>query len=87
MKYYSLLIALASLLILSSCKKKNEKFSEKLRYESPAKDRFEVNITWTEGKLVNAQLIGKLGLSGQFKYNGRIKSFEIPESGVYEINH
>ena len=51
-----------------------------------ARGGFEVNMAWKEGQLVNAQLIGKPGSLGQFKYKGEIKSFEIPESGVYEIN-
>jgi alpha-L-fucosidase 2 len=51
-----------------------------------ARGGFEVNIAWKEGYLVNAQLFGKPGSLGQFKYKGEIKSFEIPESGVYEIN-
>lgn len=51
-----------------------------------ARGGFEVNITWKGGKLINAQLFGKSGTSGMFKYKGESKVFKIPESGVFEIN-
>jgi len=50
-----------------------------------ARGGFEVNIVWDEGELVNAQLIGKSGASGLFKYKRETKAFQIPESGVFEI--
>ena len=51
-----------------------------------ARGGFEVNMIWKEGKLVNAQLLGKNGTSGMFSYKGESKTFKIPESGIFKIN-
>ena len=50
-----------------------------------ARGGFEVNMAWKEGELVSAQISGKKGAVGSFKYQGAVNEFEIPENGVYEL--
>lgn len=50
-----------------------------------ARGNFEVNIAWKEGQLIYAQIIGKEGQRGKYKINGNIKEFQIPNSGIYNI--
>ncbi len=51
-----------------------------------ARGGFEVNVKWAEGKMVSAEIIGKEGAVGMFKYASEIKEFEITESGVFIVN-
>ncbi|MGM0573869.1 MAG: glycoside hydrolase family 95 protein, partial [Bacteroidota bacterium] len=50
-----------------------------------ARGGFEVNIEWSEGTLVNAEISGKAGEKGTVKYAEEITEFEIPESGLFKL--
>ncbi|NQU51440.1 MAG: glycoside hydrolase family 95 protein [Bacteroidetes bacterium] len=50
-----------------------------------ARGGFEVYMEWKEGKLIEAEIKGKSGSAGTFKYAGESKEFQIPENGVFKI--
>jgi alpha-L-fucosidase 2 len=48
-----------------------------------ARGGFEVSMEWQEGLLVKAEIAGKAGTKGTYKYAGETKEFEIPPGGIY----
>ncbi len=48
-----------------------------------ARGGFEVNMEWQEGLLVKAEIAGKAGTKGTYKYGGETKEFEIPSDGIF----
>jgi alpha-L-fucosidase 2 len=50
-----------------------------------ARGNFEVNIIWKEGKLIKAEIIGKKGIAGTYKYGDKTEEFIIPANGVFMV--
>jgi alpha-L-fucosidase 2 len=50
-----------------------------------ARGDFEVNIIWKEGKLLKAEIVGRDGRSGIYKYGKTTREFQIPANGVFEV--
>lgn len=50
-----------------------------------ARGGFEVNMKWDAGKLIFAEIIGKAGSSGIFKYAGKSKEFQISANGIFDV--
>ncbi|SMO51930.1 alpha-L-fucosidase 2 [Saccharicrinis carchari] len=50
-----------------------------------ARGGFEVKMEWKENKLFSAQISGKDGTTGTYKYQDTVKEFEIPENGIYTV--
>ena len=50
-----------------------------------ARGNFEISMDWKEGILVSAEINGKAGSQGIYKYQDIVKEFSIPDSGVYRI--
>ena len=48
-----------------------------------ARGGFEVNMEWQEGLLVKAEIAGKAGARGTYKYAGRTEEFEVPSGGIF----
>ncbi len=51
-----------------------------------ARGGFEVNIVWQDGKLTGAQITGKNGQTGTWRYGETTRDFQVPENGVFEVN-
>ena len=50
-----------------------------------ARGDFEVNLEWKNNKLINAEIIGKKGSVGTYKYKGIAQKFEINGNGKYTV--
>jgi alpha-L-fucosidase 2 len=50
-----------------------------------ARGGFEVNMEWHENVLVEAEIAGREGAEGTYKYAGQTKEFEIPPGGKYSV--
>jgi len=51
-----------------------------------ARGGFEVDITWKNANITNAQIKGAPNKSGMLKVNGIIEPFELNNQGVYQYN-
>lgn len=51
-----------------------------------ARGNFEVAISWSGGELKEAQISGKPGSESQVRYKNDVRSFVIPENGVFTYN-
>jgi len=51
-----------------------------------ARGNFEINMKWSDGKLVLAEITGTPGSTGQYIYHDQSDNFEIPASGVIKWN-
>ena len=51
-----------------------------------ARGNFEINMKWSDGKLVQAEITGTPGSTGQYIYHDQSDNFEIPASGVIKWN-
>jgi alpha-L-fucosidase 2 len=50
-----------------------------------ARGGFEVKMEWKEGVLVEAEIAGRPGTKGVYKYGGVREEFEIPSGGIFSI--